>query len=33
MEPEGPLPWSQEPIIFPCTEADESNTYPHILFH
>jgi hypothetical protein len=31
MEPEGSLPFSQELLIGPYSEADESSPYPHIL--
>jgi hypothetical protein len=32
MEPEGSLPRSQEPAIFPCFQPDESNPQIPILF-
>jgi hypothetical protein len=31
MEPEGPLPYSEEPNTVPYPEPDESSPYPHIL--
>jgi hypothetical protein len=32
MEPEGSLPYSQQPIIGPFLKLDEFNTHPAILF-
>jgi hypothetical protein len=32
MEPEGSLPCSQEPVIGPCPEPDQSSLYPPVLF-
>jgi hypothetical protein len=32
MEPEGSLPFSQEPDTGPCPEPDQSNPYHPILF-
>jgi hypothetical protein len=33
MEPEGPLPCSQQPDTGPYPEPDDSNPYHHILFY
>jgi hypothetical protein len=32
MEPEGPLPCSQEPTSGPYTKPDETSSHPHSLF-